>query len=419
MAASNESDANAPAAMTNVLFVNTPTRRPLGADTFIQLQIARALDRRRHRVHIACAPGPPGQPTPTYTTALDIPDVSVVRVDFGTELPATGALGKVKGMLAAAPALASFLRLARYVRARDISIIHTSDRPRDALACVALARLTRTRCVINLHNGYGEWLSRGLRWALQQADALIACSGFVRQTFVDAGYDPERTVAVLNAIDPARWVPGDGRREVREEFGIGADDPVILSVCRLFREKGVGELIRAVATVRTRFPEVRLLIAGTDPFPGALFQRELEALIDELRLDGTVRLLGHRPDVPHLMAAADVYAMPSLFEPFGLVYAEAMATEVPVIALDTAGAKEVVDNGRTGLLSAPGDEAALVANLERLLGDAGLRRRMGVAGRRRVEEHFTIERMGADVAAVYRDVLRRPRSIRRRRIRGR
>jgi glycosyltransferase involved in cell wall biosynthesis len=96
--------------------------------------------------------------------------------------------------------------------------------------------------------------------------------------------------------------------------------------------------------------------------------------------------------------------MPSFEEPFGLVFAEAMAMELPVVALRNGGTLEVVAEGRTGLLSDPGDGDALAANLATLLDDPDLRRRMGAEGRRCVEDRFTIDRMAADTEDVYRSV---------------
>ena len=111
--------------------------------------------------------------------------------------------------------------------------------------------------------------------------------------------------------------------------------------------------------------------------------------------------LGRREDVPQLMAAADIFAMPSLEEPFGLVYLEAMAMERPVVGLDSGGTPEVVEDGRTGLLASPGDTAGLAARLVELVRDPARRRAMGQYGRQQVDERFTIDRMGSDVGRVY------------------
>ena len=101
------------------------------------------------------------------------------------------------------------------------------------------------------------------------------------------------------------------------------------------------------------------------------------------------------------MAAADVYAMPSHEEPFGLVFLEAMAMCRPVVGLSNGGTLEVVEHGSSGLLSERGDIDMLVANLRKLLRDPDLREKMGEYGRRQVEQRFSAERMAADVASVY------------------
>lgn len=381
-------------------FVNTPTRPPLGADTWVHVEIMRHLDRATHELYAACATGPADNPTPTYQAVRDIPDIEIVPVDFGPELSGNTLGGRFKALLATVPAFASITRLGWHVRRRRIPIIHTSDRPRDALVCVLLAKVTRSTCIVHCHVSYSSWMSRMLRWSLHHADVLIAVSEFVGQSLVDAGIPPERVHVVLNAIDVDAWEPGRGRDATRVELGVAADAPVLVTVCRLFPEKGPGDIVRALPKVRAEFPEVRLLIAGTDVTGGA-FLAELEALIAGLGLQDHVRLLGRRPDIEGLMAAADIYVMPSFDEPFGLVFAEAMAMRLPVVALDNGGTKEIVEHGRSGLLSDRGDLDALAEHIVTLLRNPELRATMGEYGRRRVEERFTTPRMAADAARVY------------------
>jgi glycosyltransferase involved in cell wall biosynthesis len=102
-----------------------------------------------------------------------------------------------------------------------------------------------------------------------------------------------------------------------------------------------------------------------------------------------------------MMAMADIYAMPSHEEPFGLVFCEAMAMKKPVVALNNGGTPEVVEHGKSGLLSAPGDIEGLAANVLTLLRDPALRARMGEYGRERVRAHFTPARMARDVERIY------------------
>jgi glycosyltransferase involved in cell wall biosynthesis len=106
--------------------------------------------------------------------------------------------------------------------------------------------------------------------------------------------------------------------------------------------------------------------------------------------------------VPDIMAACDIFAMPSFEEPFGMVFFEAMALEKPVVALDNGGTREVVANGETGLLSPPGAVEELAANIVRLIRDPDLRRAMGVAGRRRALEQFDPASMTRPTERLYR-----------------
>jgi glycosyltransferase involved in cell wall biosynthesis len=391
-----------------ILFVHSATTPPLGADTWVHAQIMRTLDRSRHDVHVACVPGPPDAPTPTYELVREIPHTRVFPIDFGPERFARAGKSRMGTVAATTPAAPSLVNLARYVRRHQISVIHTSDRPRDAAAAVVLARMTGASSLLHAHVGFGEWMNPLLKWSLRRADTLVGISCFVAGTLIASGHDSGRIHVVLNAIDPAPFSATASREEVRRNLQLASTDPVILTVCRLFPSKGVGELIDAVAALKQRRPNVRLLVAGHEMVRG--YTDDLMRRARDRDVSDNVSLLGRRHDIDQLMGAADVFAMPSIEEPFGLVYLEAMATGLPVVALDSGGTPEVVDHGVTGLLSMPGDDAALAANLSRLLDDPATRVRMGAEGRRRVWARFTIDRMGSEMADVYRAAARRGRA---------
>jgi glycosyltransferase involved in cell wall biosynthesis len=125
----------------------------------------------------------------------------------------------------------------------------------------------------------------------------------------------------------------------------------------------------------------------------------------EVGVQENVLFTGQRSDVATLLAACDVFSLPSFEEPFGLVFAEAMAMKRSVVALNNGGTPEVVEHGKCGLLSAPGDINALAANLLRLLDEPALRAQFGEYGRSRVEQHFTPQRLASDFAAIYANML--------------
>jgi glycosyltransferase involved in cell wall biosynthesis len=186
-------------------------------------------------------------------------------------------------------------------------------------------------------------------------------------------------------------------------LGIPATALVVSCAARLFRGKGQDDVIRAVARIRSEVPDLRLLIIGEDDRQAmdTSFAAQLKGLACQLGVADRVYFTGFRTDMPALLAASDVFALPSFQEPFGLVYLEAMAMKKPVIALDNGGTPEVVEHGKSGLLSPPGDLSSLARNLLALLREPELRARMGDYGRRQVEARFTPQRMADDAARVY------------------
>ena len=389
-----------------VLFIHTATRPPLGADTWIHALIIQHLDRATHEVHVACATGPANDPTPTFKAMRDIPQLQIKPVNLGSELFAKSLLERGEAMLKSAPAVWSLVELARYIRKHRIQVLHTSDRPRDALVSVLLARLTGVKSIVHVHVTYGDWMSPMLRWAMGQADALIGVSDFVARSLVNGGgYAGKKTRGVLNAINLTAWDYGTDPGPARADLGIEKDAAVLICVARVFKTKGQGLLIEAIASLKDELPNIKLLIVGQDYPPGNNFTAELKTRASELGIAHNVIFTGLRSDVPRLMAAADILAMPSFEEPFGLVYAEAMAMKKPVIAFDNGGTPEVVEHEKSGLLSAQDDVPALAANIKRLVTNAKLRAEMGEYGRRRVEERFVPERLARDVAGVYRQLL--------------
>ena len=389
-----------------VLFIHSATHDRLGADEWVHAQIIQGLDTATHDIHVACVTGPGELPTLVRDVVEPLDGVTVVPMDPG---PNSGFERSLAGLWSLATGtvrgLASMTRLTWYVHRHRIDVIHTNDRPRDALAAVCIGKITGTTSVLHAHVLYGDWMSPTLTWAYRHADHVIAVSDFVREGLISAGLDPDRLFTAHNAIELHRWEPETEPADVRSEFGIPDEAPLVITVCRLFEEKGVAPLIAAIGEVRRRHPDIRLLVIGDEPDPRVGFLSELHDVVSALGLDDAVSFLGYRNDIVAIMAAADVFAMPSFEEPFGLVFAEAMAMRLPIIGLDNGGTREVVRHGVDGLLSAPGDHAALVQHLTVLVDDPDLRRQMGAAGRARVEETFTVERMISDVARIYRVVV--------------
>jgi glycosyltransferase involved in cell wall biosynthesis len=195
-----------------------------------------------------------------------------------------------------------------------------------------------------------------------------------------------------------RQEAGD-RERVRRELGLGEGELLIVAVGNLYPVKGHAGLIDAVTGLAARatdLPPWRLAIAGR----GAEEAR-LRQMTAERRLDGRVQLLGFREDAADVIAAADVFALPSLSEGLPLALAEAMFAGKAIVASSVGGIPEIVNDGVEALLTPSGDAAALASRLESVLRDGALRARLGDAARRRAEERLSVERMTDEYERIY------------------
>jgi glycosyltransferase involved in cell wall biosynthesis len=389
-------------AKLNVLFIHTAKYRPLGAGPWVHSLIMRKLDRTKVAVHVALHPGSASEPGPLFAKLKSADDLHIYPVDLGPESLQAAVREAVRRPFGAIARLgricSSFLHLIRIVRLSRITIIHTDERPRDAFVSVLLGRITATKVIIHLHVAYGDWMSPLLKWSLRRADLVLGVSNFVTKSIIDVGFDRRRVRTVLNAIDISEWTIPDVREEVRNELQLPPDALVLISVCRLGKGKGPLELVQAMATVRRQYPNLKLIIVGQG---SQEFVDQLTRLIEALELGQSVTLTGYRNDVPRLMSAADIYAMPSDGEPFGLVFVEAMAVGLPVVALNNGGTPEVVVHGMTGLLSPVGDPESLVVNMLALASNADLRKALGEAGKKRARECFDGPRLANAVLQTY------------------
>jgi len=295
--------------------------------------------------------------------------------------------------------------LARRLKSGETDIVHAHN-GRTALAAALAVRLAgRGRCVMTQHfltpnhatqRGPKAMLSGAAHhWVVGQMSEILAISEAVREAMLARREAPDSKISVVpNGIT----APDAGNAaETRQSLGINAETPLIVCAARLEREKDVVSLISAVKIVRETIPNVCCLVAGEGAERNAL-----AAQIGALGLEDSVALLGFRADAPALMAAADVFVLPSLAEPFGLVLLEAMALGRPVIATRAGGPLEIVMDGETGFLVPPSSPAALAEALKRLITNPALARQMGENGQARFQAQFTVSKMAQATLAVYR-----------------
>jgi len=226
---------------------------------------------------------------------------------------------------------------------------------------------------------------------------VIAVSNEVQARYAGELRLPMRQLAVVrNGIPvPPSVRPPDS--VLRAELVRGRPDYVVLTPARLHDQKGHAFLLEAAAMV----PDATFVLAGDGPL-----RADLEARAGELGIAERCVFLGHRTDVPDLLAAADLFVLPSLYEGLPISVLEAMAARRPVVATAIGGTDEAVTHEVTGLLVPPRDAPALASAIRRLRADPALAHRLAVAGRERVEREFSSEAMARNVMRVYDEVLR-------------
>jgi glycosyltransferase involved in cell wall biosynthesis len=217
-------------------------------------------------------------------------------------------------------------------------------------------------------------------------DILMTQSAEDAQTARRLGLAPGGVVhAIGNGVDPARFHPDPAtRRAVRVELGVADDAVVALMVGRMVAEKGYPELLDTAA----RVPGLHLWCAGSRLQSDHAGPVEHAVQAAQATMGARLRLLGYRPDVHRLLAAADIFTLPSHREGMPRSIIEAMFAALPVVATDIRGSREEVLPERTGLLVPVQDTAALGAGLTRLAADPALRAAMGEAGRARALQHY-------------------------------
>lgn len=244
------------------------------------------------------------------------------------------------------------------------------------------------RLVVHLHARLPEIeAARAMPVSVRYADLVIAVSHAVAGQLKN-----QKAVVVYSGVELSGILePPD--RESAESIVVGA-------ACRLVDIKGLPDLIHAVALLCPELPNLRLEIAGEGP--------ELENLEQEARVLGIterIRFLGWQKDMGSVYRNWDIFAMPSLTEAFPMAALEAMAQGLPVVATNVGGLPELVEEGRTGYLVPPSDPDALADRLRPLILDPNRRQAMGAAGYYRVREHFSVDRMVAQIAGIYRSLL--------------
>ncbi|XYH97819.1 glycosyltransferase family 4 protein [Sorangium sp. So ce1128] len=304
------------------------------------------------------------------------------------------------------------VRLAAWLRREGIRLVHTHN-PGPHLYGALAAGLARAASfpgggggprVIHTKHGrnYPKQKRKVLvnRLAAALTDRVVAVSDDTRAVALEVErVDPAKVVTILNGVDPEVFRPGDAR-VARARLGLPASGYHVGCVARLSPEKDHATLLTAFARLREVRPDAHLTVVGDGPVRPALEQQAAR-----LGLGGAVMFTGTRGDVAELLPAFDVFALASLTEGISLTLIEAASAGLPIVATRVGGNPEIVKEGETGLLVAPGSPEPLAAALE-AIAVRDDRAEVGMRGRARVIERFGIDRMVRAYEDLYDEVLR-------------
>ncbi len=345
--------------------------------------IARALTQRGRRISIYCLSG--GGP---LHAELEQGGVTVL-------LPIVERHGRTASLvfrvlrlsLAASHLFSVMLRRRPAIVHFFLPEAYLTGAPLAALAGLPLRVMSRRS--LNLYQRRRPFLGRIERRLHRWMTAVLGNSASVVRELKDEGIAADRLGLIYNGIEQARMVPRRDRAAMRASLGLAQDTVVMAIVANLISYKGHRDLLSALAGMRGRLPaDWRVLVVGRDDG----IEPDLRAQAESLGLTANISFLGPRHDVADLLGASDVGILCSHEEGFSNSVLEGMAAGLPMVVTDVGGNAEAVIDGECGWVVPSRDPQRLGEAIVMLAGDAALRAQFGAAGRRRIEERFTLGR---------------------------
>ena len=351
---------------------------PFGGDCVLMLELGRAAQERGFEVDVLATDRHFREMI--REAGLGLVDLDVIRREIRPLWDLRG-LGR----------LTSFLSKSSY------ALVHTHTTKPGIVGTLA-ARRARVPAVLHtvhlfpFHEETGRVTTAAYvaaeRLSARWCDRIVTVSEYQREWALRVGIGkPEQIVAIPNGVPIERARPARSPAEVRAELGVGKAF-MILSTGRLAEQKGLEYLIRAAVLLRNDIPGARIVLAGVGPL-----ERRLSKLVTDLGVADTVSLVGHRSDVGDLLAAADLVALPSLWEGLSISLLEAMAAGKPVVTTTIGSNREVTNDGETAVLVPPKDAESLAAAIRSLAADEERLAELGRRGRSAQLERYTLQRM--------------------------
>jgi len=302
------------------------------------------------------------------------------------------------GSFAHPATLLTVAQLAAWMRLQGVKLVHAQDFYTNLIA-VPAARLAGAKVIVSrldLAHWHGPRRRAALRWATKLADRVqVNALAIKRQLIEEEGVAPEKIEVVLNGIDLDRFDRRQ-RQPLARPLPVPDGARVITVVANLHPVKGQHDVVEALSEIAARFPDVHLLLVGEGERRGPIAERA-----KELRIDDRVHLVGHRTDIPAVLARTEILVSSSYAEGLSNSVIEGMAARLPVVGTAVGGTPELLVDGERGLLVPPRAPARIADALCRLLEDGALRERLGAAARRFVEANLAIDTMARHFDRLY------------------
>ncbi|MCK4325701.1 glycosyltransferase [bacterium] len=296
--------------------------------------------------------------------------------------------------------LKAFLKLIWLIYRERVDIVNTHSSKDSWLGSLAARLTTRSKLIRTRHVSI-PIPKHPLNIVYRMPHRIITCGETIRQAMIkDNKLEPEKIVSIPTGVDLRRFDFTINGAEVREKLRIEPDAPLVGTLGIIRSEKGHFYFVRAARRILEEKPEVRFLIAGNEP-KGDTVRRQIK----ELGLEKEVIMAGLRDDVPQILAALNIFVLPSLREGVPQGVAQALAMKKAVVATAVGGVPELIENDRTGILVPPRDVETLAEAIVELLDDNEKAKKIGENGRRLIEEKFSVETMVEKIESLYRDLL--------------
>ena len=364
----------------------------LGGGEIALADLIRHLDRARVEPIVVL-----GSKGPLEERIRGFAPVHVMPIDsavVGARKDALG-LAMLFQLAAARAAIRYVFRLRRLLNEQDIEVLHTNSLKAFVLGGIA-GRLQGVKVIWHVRDRIADdYLPPRVVWVMRHLAKIlphfvIANSGATLETVQLKDKPPAMVIG--SGVDLSKFSPS-GSSEASSDERNTARPKIAGLVGRICPWKGQHIFIEAAALVHARWPNVRFQIIGAALFREHDYELELRRTVEQQRLERVVEFTGFQSDVARAISGLDILVHASTVgEPFGQVIVQGMACELPVIATNGGGVPEIVQDGVTGLLVPMGDAPAMADAICRLLEDTSSARNMGVQGRKRAVEHFTIER---------------------------